>query len=230
MQNPMRDGMKRHLLSALVILVLSIASVPPAQADTFQFTGSSLSGSGGSFTFLPGSGDSLGVTNALINKLLASGSCATNCAISNGALNLASGGQISFDASTNSYTFDQGGSLDIVGGISSLGIASGTTLLSASFLAGQTLQLSTTTGTFRALLDPTSIVLAAGLSSQVPVSGTDTESEFKVIFTPATGIYSGAIAQSTVTINTSPVSEPASIVFLGSSLISILGIRRRWLK
>lgn len=222
--------MKRTLLAALVILVFSMVSVSVAQADTLQFTGSSLSGTGGSFSFLPGSGDSLDVANALINNLLASGSCATNCAVSNGTLKLSSGGQISFDAFTNTYTFDQGGSLDVVGGVSSLGIASGTTLLSASFLAGQTLQLTSTTGTFRGLLDPNSIFLAAGLSSQAPVSGTDTESEFKVMFTPSTGVYSGAISQSTVTITTSPVSEPASIMFLGSSLISIVGIRRRWLK
>jgi hypothetical protein len=213
-------------------LAFSIVSVPLAQADTLQFTGSSLSGTGGSFSFLPGSGDSLGVSNALINDLLATGTCptTTSCPMSNGTLTLTSGGQISFDSSTNSYTFDQGGSLDIVGGVSSLGIASGTTLLSASFLAGQTLQITNTSGTFRALLDPTSIILAAGLGSQAPVSGTDTESEFKVNFNFGTGAYTGAIAQSSVSITTSPVSEPSSILFLGSSLISIVGIRRRWLK
>ncbi len=214
--------MKQLLRIAISLLAAVVLCAPMAMADSLQFTGSSLSG-GGTFTFPVGSDQHLDVSQALINQLLTStGACSTGCAVTGGYLNLDSGGQVSY--SSGVYTFAEGGELEIFGSISSLGVNSVTNLLSASFAAGQTLQFSGTTGTFRGLLDPNSIVLNSALTSQAPVSGTDTESEFKVSFDSSTGLYTGKIAQSTVLVTT---PEPTSLSLFGSGVLALAGFCRR---
>lgn len=215
--------MTRKLGFAVLVLTCLAVCLPVAQADSLQFTGTTLSGQG-TFTFQPGSGQQVSVTDALINKLLtSSGQCTTGCSVSGGYIDLSSGGEVSY--SNGVYTFNTGGELEIFGSISSLGINSVTNLLSASFLNGQTLQFSGSTGTFRGLLDPSSIQLNPAIGSN-PISGTDTESEFDVSFNSSTGAYTGDVSKSTVMVTTAAVPEPASAFLLISS-IGIGGLLRR---
>src|SRR4051812_24754248 len=149
------------MLSALLLVLL--AAVTPAWADSITFSGTS--GGQGTLSFDPtASNPTLTVgsdgTNpgALISSLLSSAisACGSGCSITNGSLTLNSG-TLTGNPVTGIYLFGSGGSLNISGGISSLGIADGSTLLSATFTNGSFLANGGTTGSFSGNLDLASI-------------------------------------------------------------------------
>src|SRR5579884_483866 len=145
---------KRLLLIGLITsLVLSGA----AMADTIGFSGTTTAGQG-QLTFTAGGTvtvgpDASGNLGALINLLQTTpGACSgagctvtgnTGTPLTGGYLTLTSGNQIS--GSNGYYTFGSGGSLDIYGGVASLGITDGSLLLSASFAPGSSFSVGGTT-------------------------------------------------------------------------------------
>lgn len=217
--------MKKWLpLIGLAILTLMLVA-PAAQADVYTFSGSSALGSG-SFTFTPGSGNTLYVTGALINRFLQSiGLCSSApCTVTGGTATLSSGGQTGTMGPAG-FIFDAGGVLTIVGGISALGIPNGTTLLTATFLSGQTLQFNGSLGTFRGSLDPSSVYIDSRITNQSPTSGTVTQSEFKVTFNAGSGTYSGKVSQSSINVIATP--EAGSILLLGVGALCLALLRQR---
>jgi hypothetical protein len=221
---------KRFSLIGLAMISLMLVA-PAAHADVYTFSGSSALGSG-SFTFTPGSGSALEVSGALINRFLQSiGLCSSSaCTVTGGSATLSSGGQ-NGTMGAGGFSFDAGGVLTIIGGVAALGIPEGTTLLTATFLAGQTLQFSGTTGTFRGSLDPASINIDSRITDQSATSGTVTQSEFKVSFNAGTETYSGKVSQSSINVIATPgviaTPEAGSVLLLGVGALCLAGLLRQ---
>src|SRR5271157_2609723 len=123
-------------LTLLAVLALCLALSSPVWAGTLQFTGDNFTGQG-LLSFNPGAGAQLtigagnGANGALITAFLNTEQvCAGNCAITAGYLTLTTGTEASqtFFPGGVAYTFNSGGSINVIGGIPFLGIARGSPL------------------------------------------------------------------------------------------------------
>ena len=233
------SGSGRHLmvtrrLALLAVLVLCLALSSQVWAGTLQFAGNSLAGQG-LMSFTPGAGAEFsigagnGANGALITDFLStSGICSGDCSVTAGYLTLTTGTEASQTIFPGgiSYTFNSGGSIKVIGGISSLGIANGTTLFSATFLPGAGFSVFGGSGSFQGGVDLVSIILDPLLGKYIYQSGSVDEFFFNVDPACATGgVCTGTISQSTVQM-TAP--EPATLSVLGVGLfVSGAGLRRK---
>lgn len=215
------------LFAAVMVCIVPMVALP-AHAETIGFSGSTASPGGGTFGFTPAAGASISVSNALIQSLLTSfGACNPSCAVSGGLLNLTSGGQIA-NPVPGLYIFGAGGTINITGGIAALGIAAGSSLLSATFLPNATFNFSaTSTSTFGGNLNLASIMLNPAIGTFTYIGGSDNQVFMNVKF--AGGTYSGDVFSSNVAIQATPISEPASLSLIGVGLIGFAALLRRGL-
>jgi len=217
----------KTLLGAVLISCIVFAG--PAWAGTLNFSGNSLGE--GELSFNPGYGNTLTIgsdgTNpgALITQLLnTSGLCGGNCAISSGYMTLTSGVETSGGSGT--YTFGAGGTIDIYGGIASLGIANGTLLLSATFSSGSTLVAGASTGVFSGNLNLASITLNPALGAYNFSGGSTAAITVDLSGTcSGGGPCQGSITTAGVSMQTTP--EPASLSLLGTGLLAVGGVLRK---
>lgn len=229
-------------MTRIVILLLGAFLLAPliGLADTIGFTGGNGSTGTGSVSYTAAVGDSFTVTGALINTLSIDG---TPYAVSGGVLNLVSGPTSSIVSGCTGgpciAMMGGGGSLSVDGGVLALSIGTGSTLISASYLPGGFLSFSGsgsgTSGTYSALLDPSSVSLNTAISNLLAdlgiSSGSNTEMDINLAFSGAT--YSGhnAVTTSDVGVTTTPVPEPSSLLLLltGIALLSSAVIYRKTL-
>lgn len=223
--------MKRLITLLAAAIVLSCAA--PSWADTFQFQGSSLNGTG-NFTFNTTT-NTLTVSGALIDTLSAVfdnivGPCTANCSITGGSLNMNLAGAT---LSGGVYTFGAGGSLDVNGTVTGVAGASGD-LLTAAFLSNATLQCLNGSCDFSGELDPNSIALNSSINvyGEVPVSGSALQT--LKINVEGSGGSSGSVTDASVLVNTvsqpgtiGTAPEPASLALVGFGLASVVGIRKK---
>src|SRR5271157_4259673 len=158
---------RRLALLAMVVVCLALSS--PVWAGSSTFDGTAPKGQG-ALNFTPGVGDSLtvgagnGGLGALVTDLfLDIPGCGAGCdyTVTGGYTTLTSGKETSgfSGGGAFSYNFAGGGTLKIIGGITGLGIANGSTLLTLSFLPGATFSGGGSTGVYQGLVDLSSIML-----------------------------------------------------------------------
>ncbi len=228
-------------LVLLAVLVVCLAVVSPAWAGTLTYEGTAPQGQG-ELNFTPGVGNTLtigadgkGNLGALVTDLFFSiPQCAGgDCAVQNGYLTLTTGKETSGSSigGAFSYNFGAGGALSIVGGISTLGIANGSTLLTLSFLNGATFSGGGTSGVFQGNVNLASIVLNPVI--QLAVGGVmftgGSNDELSISLDNACGMGGkcfGPLLSSTTGLQYVP--EPATLSVLGIGLFaSGAGLRKK---
>jgi hypothetical protein len=222
------------MMRKLLLIIALLTWVVPAWAggSSIGFTG--FSGGDGNLSFTPGSGDALTISGALITDVLNNlGVCGGDCSVSGGAMSVTTGGQSSVSnpvAGVYIYTFAAGGTLTVTGGISSLGIAPGTTLFSATFANGGTFTVSGSSGTFSANINLASITLNPKLGTFVYSGGGSEAISIDLnLLCSSGGACTGSIIQASADLGV--ISEPSTLVLLGSGLATFAGVirRRKWL-
>jgi len=225
-------------LTLCAILAMCLALTRPAWAGTIEFTGTDVNGQG-AMNFDPGAVGNLltigaggGGNGALITDLVNTlGICGGDCIITGGYMTVSSGGYLgggSCSGGICSYSFGGGGTLDIMGGIASKGIANGSTLLTATFNNG-TLLITGSVGTFAGALNLASIALnsALGTYNYIGASGDAITISLNGNCSSG-GVCSGLVDQASVSLQTIP--EPATLSVLGVGLFVFgAGLRRKLL-
>jgi len=221
-------------LTFLAAVVLCLALSSPMWAGTLQFTGNTLFGQG-LLSFAPGAGAQLtigsggGGDGALITDFLnTTGVCSGDCSVTAGYLILTTGTQASqtlFPGGV-SYTFNAGGSIQVIGGIASLSIANGSTLFSATFAPGAGITVIGGSGAFVGGVSLASIVLNPLLGTYHFQGGHDDDFVFNVDPACLTGGQCvGTLSQSTLQLT---IPEPTTLSVLGIGLCaSGAGLRRK---
>lgn len=201
--------LKGFLVAALAAVVALVGV--PAQADSIDFVGLT----GGNATFVSGLGNALSVSGAPINFLVVGSSPLTSIPVSLGSLSFTTGAASSI---TNIFglqvvLFNPGGSLSIVGGVPSLGIASGTELVTG-ILGGSVAALPfgisggwTVTNVYSGLLT------GLGFSDTIPIGAGSFALSF--FLNEDYGTFSGGINSSNVAFK---IPVPASFALLGLGL------------
>src|SRR5271157_5643309 len=219
---------RRLTLIAVVLACLALSS--PVWAGEIQFTGDALNGqgllsinptqSGGNGILSIGAGN--GGNGALIQQFLnTTNICAGACTITGGYLTFSTGTEASQTVDPGvfvNYTFNAGGSIKVIGGIASLGIANGSTLFSATFLPGAGITIFGQSGSFQGGLNLASIILNPLLGKYTFQTGHDNEFAFNIDAACITGgVCNGTLSQSTVQMT---IPEPATLSVLGIGLFA----------
>lgn len=244
--------MHKITVAAVVLLLLTVTIAMPANAGSIQpstidFTG----GTGGLVTYTPGVGNTLDIANAPISLVSGFWNSA-KYSITGGVLDLITGGCVtgciinSKTGSTND-TFADGGSIEIFGGIPSLGIPSGTLLLSGFFDSA----LDPSTWGFRRVCTATFSTLSGtkhtgGMNGCVAVTDINTDllaglnfptfktsgggymSQMFLDLTLSLGTFTGAVKSTDILIHPEP--EPATLALMGAGLLLIGNLSRKRLR
>jgi hypothetical protein len=213
----------------LLIIALMTWVVPAWAGGTgIDFTGNTPGGQG-ILAFKPGVGHDLIITGALISNILNSfGVCGGNCTVVGGTMSVITAGETGVTGAYT-YSFGAGGTIDIFGKIPSLGINTTTLLFSATFLNG-TFTVAGTLGVFAANINLASVVLDSKLGTYTFGSGgSETLSLDLKALCSTGGACLGSITQASA--NLGVISEPSTLILLGSGLAAFAGVirRRKWL-
>lgn len=246
--------MKRWVLVAVALIFSVTFGATPSRAESIDFLG----GSGGTMAFTPGTGNTLTISGVPMDLVfLSSVGLGGAAVITDGSLALTSGGADAggtlstttvgtFETTSYSGTFGGGGTLEIIGGIADFGIASGTSLLSAVFAdfpGGTSTSLSYTidtltgtvfasTGFFGGILQVQSInedlLLGLGMLPSL-TSGFGSIAEALINVSWDGDSFTGSVGSTNIAVT--PVSEPASLLLMGSGLLAGAAmLKRKFLK
>jgi hypothetical protein len=232
--SPMRTALfnraagTRLLASAMVVILSTLGSEAARAQPALEFTvpainaGASISYAGGS-SDLVATGISIsqveGINTALDNLVIQ--------AISGGVLHFTSGAFTS-SVGTSEWIFGAGGSgsMTITGGISGLGLANGSTLLTGQI---ESVDVIASGSTFKVAISTFVDTVNSTLASAYGVPGGDTAWSGNLNFGfVATGLAPGPFSSSAVTsgnVVTSPVlaSEPSSLMTVGLGALAMIG-------
>ena len=226
-------------LTLFAVVVMCLALAGSAWAGTLTFTGTNASGQGDlSFNPTQNGGNgilSIGASGTKLGALISDmflmiNGCgvAGDCGVQNGYLTLTGATETSKLGTL--YTFT-GGTLTIVGGISALGIANGSTLLTVNFLPGMTFS-SGTIGVISGSLNLASVVLNPTLKNDLAggfsyfTGGNNSEVAFNLGVNCGTGgACNGPLLTSSTAFEFVP--EPATLSVLGGGLFMFGAVLRR---
>lgn len=241
--------MHKVTVATVVLLFLTVTVAMPAgassiQPSTIDFSG----GTGGLVSYTPGVGNSLDITNAPIS--LVSGFWnSSKYSIVGGILDLITGGcvtgcTINGKTGSTNDTFADGGSIEIFGGIPSLGIPAGTLLLEGFFDSA----LDPATWGFRRICSATFSTLSGtkhtgGMNGCVAVTDINTDllaglnfptfktsgggymSQMFLDLTLSLGTYTGSVRSTDILIHPDP--EPATLALMGVGLLFVGTLTRK---
>jgi len=256
--------MKKLLMVVSCVTLLGIGMAAPVKAgpilpkgpaiDFSSFTNpGNVKHSGGNVNFTPGYGNAFSVTNAPIYQLRAQwgniGPSKTGLySVTNGLLNLKTGGCIEFCTGINKNGFQgvdfsgTGSSLKLTGEIAALGITDPSTILISGYFSdlgkgANPTNVSLNKGTSKknpggggmtGYLVITSInpelVAALGLNDQSGL-GQISEMLFNLNYFTNTANWNGAVGSSDIVVI--PTPEPTNLLLLGSALLAAAWMTRR---
>ena len=226
----------RHIttLSAVIVVLAGcLALASPARADNIIFNGFAVTGTG-LLSFTPGLGNTLtigagnGGDGALITDYLTPTFCGGDCAIVGGYSTITSGPETGGSSGGDSFTysFGEGGSVQIIGAVPQLGLDTPTLLFEASFMPGTTFSGAGSVGSFLGALNLSSVVLNPALGTWTFVGASNDEITLSLNSGCSLGdSCSGSIIQSTTALQTVP--EPGMLALFGTGVLGLAEVLRR---
>lgn len=234
---------RRRLFAAVAATLLAATGTAHAATGQLVFgviapTNSLLPGSPASISFMGGMGNALVGSNIEVDNVVglstplhtAQSSTCVLC-----ALNFTTGSFTGYTAATQTWSFNGGGTISIVGGVdfadntSIADVATGTTLLTGVFTSAMVTKLPTGFYDFRIAggsFDDTkhpSVVSYYGL----PMTGYEGSFNLGFSATPGANFAFNSVAVYSGDVLNTPVPVPAALWLLGSGLVGLATIARR---
>lgn len=221
--------MKLRMIGVLVVLVLSLASLPAfAAISTVTIDGSTPAGVG-TMTYTIGS--PLTSTGGLLNDKLK-----TDFGICPGPTGCTTSGTMNFTTGAQTFTtcpgancvsvFGSGGSFSAAGtyGAALTPYSITGTWINSTVLFSPTATPGVLTASFSGNLDPTTLSII-GFGTVIPNSGSAGQIYINVTFSVNT--FSGTISASHVEVSFTRIPEPASLGLLGAGLLVLGSLARK---